>query len=96
MGEANRRSDGITAGTDAPTPTAAALAEIWAAVFEKKQVGIDERFADLGGDSITAAVIITRIQESLGIKLQLTDLIKAQTVRKLSEHIEAIAPAASS
>lgn len=74
---------------DLSPSTEAILAKIWADVFRRKEVGSEEGFSELGGDSISAAVIITRIYEAFGIELQFADLFRAQTITKLSERIDA-------
>lgn len=56
-------------------------------VFEKileKRVGIDDNFFKLGGDSISAIRIISKLGEQ-GIQTSLADIFEQKTARKLAE-----------
>lgn len=49
------------------TRTEEVLAEIWAEVLGRDLLGIDDRFLDLGGDSMLAIRLLTRVRERLQI-----------------------------
>ncbi|MGC5038557.1 non-ribosomal peptide synthase/polyketide synthase [Streptomyces sp. DT190] len=60
------------------------LAAIWAEVLGVGTVGVTDDFFDLGGDSILAARILTRVREALGVRLSLRDVFTARTVATLA------------
>ncbi|GAC1350022.1 MAG: hypothetical protein NVSMB27_28600 [Ktedonobacteraceae bacterium] len=70
------------------TPTEERLVEIVAPVLVLDQVGIDENFFLLGGNSLMGTQIIARIAETFGIDLPLHSLFEAPTVRLLAVKIE--------
>ena len=56
------------------TPIEEKIAEIWAEVLHVDQVGIDDRFLELGGDSLQAARILVRIRDGFGVELPIESL----------------------
>ena len=60
------------------------MAAIWADVLGVHPVGIRDDFFDLGGHSYQAAVLLTRVQERLGLSLPLGALFAAPTVETLA------------
>ena len=72
------------------TPTERRLAEIWRAALSLDQVGIDDGYVDLGGDSLIAAVIFSRIEAELGAHLPMVTLDSAPTVADLAARIDAL------
>jgi acyl carrier protein len=43
------------------------LHEIWCAALERSDIGIQDDFFELGGDSLHAVRILTRVRDELGI-----------------------------
>ena len=64
------------------------LTEIWARVLKLEQVGVNDNFFDLGGDSILAAQILARATRA-GLPLTPRQLFKHQTVAELSALLDA-------
>ncbi len=60
------------------------LTEVWSQVMEIKEVGIDDNFFDLGGDSILSLRLVTKIGKK-GITCSLKKLYKYQTIRQLAD-----------
>lgn len=85
-------------GPSAPSPaaadTAARLAAIWCELLGLDQVGPDENYFDLGGDSSLAVQLFARIEREFGHKLPLAVLFDASTVRAMSALLAEAAPAA--
>jgi pyochelin synthetase len=72
----------------ARSETEHALAELWASVLGLPSVGLDDRFTDLGGDSIGAARVVTRVRKRYGVAIPLHQLAEVDTVRTMAAYIE--------
>ncbi|MGE3820044.1 MAG: AMP-binding protein [Isosphaeraceae bacterium] len=84
------------AGTDVAPPVTpprdeleAAIAEIWAEVLglDLDRVGAHQGFLEVGGDSLTAARVLGRLRDALGVEVALVDLFAAPTVAGLAEAV---------
>lgn len=66
------------------------LVEIWAEVLhlENDCIGIDTDFFDLGGHSLNAIRMLTRIDKELNIKLDMNDVLEISTIRGLAAFIK--------
>jgi amino acid adenylation domain-containing protein len=64
------------------------LVEILALLLGLEQVGIDDNFFLLGGNSMMGTQLITRVAETYGIDLPLRTLFEMPTVRPLAAEIE--------
>jgi amino acid adenylation domain-containing protein len=69
------------------TPTEAALAAVWARVLKVDRVGVHDNFLDLGGDSMLATQLFSRVREQFGLELSLTAFFEMPTVAGQAEHI---------
>jgi natural product biosynthesis luciferase-like monooxygenase protein/amino acid adenylation domain-containing protein len=65
------------------------LAAIWAKVLRVEKVGTQDRFFDLGGNSMAAIRIINQTQKELGLKVSLRRLFDKQTIGALHAVTEA-------
>jgi amino acid adenylation domain-containing protein len=63
------------------------VAEIWQGVLKLQRVGVEDNFFDIGGHSLLAVQIMTRIEKKLGKKMPIAVLFEFPTVAKLSAHI---------
>jgi len=63
------------------------LARIWAEVLEVPEVGIDDDFFQLGGDSLTATLLVIRTAEVLGLALPLLDFLDEPTIAGMAARI---------
>jgi oxalate---CoA ligase len=61
----------------------------WEDLLSAKEVGLDEDFFDLGGDSLIAARLFSNVKETYGIDLILSMIFEARTVRQLAAVISA-------
>ena len=66
----------------------ALLAEIWSDLLGHSRIGITENFFDLGGHSLVAMRLITRLRDSFDVDLPLTSLFEAPTIAGLAERID--------
>jgi iturin family lipopeptide synthetase B len=70
------------------------IVEIWADVLciEKNSIiGIDSNFFQLGGHSLIATIVISKIQKIFNTPLPLVELFTNPTIRALSEYIKSTA-----
>jgi fengycin family lipopeptide synthetase D len=68
------------------------LAGIWAEVLgTNQQIGIDDNFFQLGGHSLKATIVVSRIHKELNIHVPLAEIFKSSTIRKLAEYISGTA-----
>jgi amino acid adenylation domain-containing protein len=81
----------LEAGADfvAPeTDTEMALAKIWSQALAGGPVGRNDNFYDLGGDSLLANLIISRVRDAFQIDIALRNFLNSPTVAQLGEIIE--------
>jgi acyl carrier protein len=64
------------------------LAEIWADLLERDEVGIKSNFFDLGGHSLLAGRVLARVANVFGVSLPIRALFEASTVEALALRIE--------
>ena len=67
------------------------LLGIYEEVLQKTEIGTDNNFFELGGDSLTAIKLITKISEKLKVQIGIKDIFENPTIIKLAEIIENIA-----
>ncbi|MEG4588311.1 amino acid adenylation domain-containing protein [Microcoleus sp. MOSTC5] len=77
-----------TAFTEAQTPTEEEIAEIWTALLGLEKVGTNQNFFDLGGHSLMATQLISRVRSCFGVELALCDFFGAPTIQNLAELVE--------
>lgn len=65
-----------------------ALAGIFQEVLELKEVGIEDNFFDLGGDSLSATRAYARINRSFGANLSLREMLDRPTVAGLADLVK--------
>ncbi len=70
------------------------LAGMWADVLmgdgeTGQPIGIDTNFFQLGGHSLKATILVSRIHKELGVNVPLSEIFKRQTIRELGEYIGA-------
>jgi amino acid adenylation domain-containing protein len=74
---------------DAPrTETERVLAEIWQDVLKTKRVGRADKFLDLGGDSLLAAQVLSRIRDSFQIDFPIATLFETGELAGLARNID--------
>jgi len=64
------------------------VAEVWADLLRSPDIGVDDDFFALGGDSILGAQVTARLRERFAIDLPLRALFDAPTVARLAAGIE--------
>lgn len=74
------------------TPLEQELVALWQSVLEIEPIGIDDHFVALGGDSLRATQVVSRVREQLGVPLAVADLLNTPTIRTLAEQVEQTQP----
>ncbi|NEQ12162.1 MAG: non-ribosomal peptide synthetase, partial [Moorea sp. SIO4E2] len=72
------------------TETQKVLAEIWKEVLGIEQVGIHDNFFDLGGHSLMATQVVSRLQNTVQLELPISRLFENPTIKQLGADIDAI------
>ncbi|SPE63311.1 putative Phenylalanine racemase (ATP-hydrolyzing) [Verrucomicrobia bacterium] len=71
------------------TPVEVQLAAIWREVLQMPEVGVEDSFFDVGGHSLLAIQVISRIREVFGVELPLVGLFDAPTIAALAAGLSA-------
>ena len=66
------------------TPVEQEVAKIWAEILGVNEIGIDDNFLLLGGDSLLASRVISRVLHTFRIELPLRTLFDAPTVAAMA------------
>jgi amino acid adenylation domain-containing protein len=66
------------------------MAALWAGVLgmDKENIGINSSFFDLGGHSLKATILVSRIHKKLNVKVPLIELFRRPTIKKLAGFIK--------
>jgi nonribosomal peptide synthetase DhbF len=70
------------------TPREQALCEVFAQVLGLDRVGVEDSFFDLGGHSLLAAVLVARLVERLGVKINLRTFMSNSSVRAIDRYLD--------
>ncbi|BBA33067.1 linear gramicidin synthase subunit C [Methylocaldum marinum] len=82
--------DGASAAYVPPqTPTEELLAGIWAELFGHERVGRHDDFFALGGHSLRAIQVVSRVRETLGLELPVRHLFEHPTLADLAAALDA-------
>ncbi|MCP5107614.1 MAG: amino acid adenylation domain-containing protein, partial [bacterium] len=84
---------GVPAGDSYVPPTDETqelLVGIWSEILgiEKNRIGIDTGFLDLGGHSLKAILLVSRIHKETDVKLPLAEIFAMSTIRRMAETIK--------
>jgi amino acid adenylation domain-containing protein len=71
----------------ARSPMQAALAGIWKDVLDLESVGVQDSFFELGGNSLLAVRLISKINRTLNLTVRVADLFKSPTIEQLTNLI---------
>jgi len=65
------------------------LVKIWSEVLilPQEKIGIDDHFFQLGGHSLKATILVSKIQKELNIQVPLAEIFKSSTIRALAKFI---------
>jgi len=71
------------------TPEEKVLAAIWAQVLGVERVGVEDSFFEIGGDSLLAIQLISRVRDALRVELPMRELFNAMTVAAMARLVVA-------
>jgi acyl carrier protein len=66
------------------TPIEKAIAGIWAEVLSLDEVGVNDKFLDIGGHSLAASSIISQVSRAFHIELPIRELFDSPTVAEMA------------
>jgi len=69
------------------TPLEAVLAGIWAEVLDVESISVNETFFNLGGHSLRATQVVSRVNQVFRIDLPVRTLFEAPTLAELASHM---------
>ena len=81
------RKDAVAPRTQLET----VLAEYWCEILGLTRVGVHDHFMDLGGHSLSAMRLLSRLRADLGLELSVAEVLDHPTIARLAERIEALA-----
>lgn len=64
------------------------LLEIFEEILFEAEIGLEDDFYEMGGDSVSAMRIIAKIMEKFGVKMSPSDIFENPSIRKLAEYME--------
>lgn len=66
------------------------LADIWVQVLRIPKIGINDSFFDLGGQSLVAAQLISRVREALQVEIPQSRFFREPTIAGMAQLIDAV------
>ncbi|MBQ7433959.1 MAG: amino acid adenylation domain-containing protein [Lachnospiraceae bacterium] len=77
-----------TGRQEAGTKTELALAKIWKNLFQREEIGIEDNYFELGGDSLLATRLINQVRKELQTELSIGTVFDHPTIYELAQLIE--------
>jgi amino acid adenylation domain-containing protein len=68
--------------------TEEAIAQIWREVLEREEIGVQDKFFDIGGDSLKIVRVSLMLEELYPNALTVVDLFTYNTIESLSEYLD--------
>jgi acyl-coenzyme A synthetase/AMP-(fatty) acid ligase/acyl carrier protein len=70
------------------TPTEKTLTAIWTELLRREDIGTDDDFFTVGGHSLLAVQVLSRIYQSFSVELPMSALFEAPTIGRLAQRID--------
>ena len=84
-------ADHITAGMEYTPPTTElekVIAGIWQEVLQREQVGVHDHFFALGGHSLKAMMLVSRMMKKLQVQISVREVFTRPTVKEMANYIK--------
>ncbi|MCI5193671.1 MAG: amino acid adenylation domain-containing protein [Candidatus Electrothrix sp. AU1_5] len=72
------------------TPMEQSVVQIWQELLKLEQVGVTDEFFALGGNSLLALQLLSKIEQQFQVTLPLQTLLRHNTVEQLAQQVEAL------
>lgn len=66
------------------------LVEIWEEVLELEGIGVNHDFFEMGGHSLKATILISKIHKELNVEVPFSQVFKSPTVKELVQYIHQV------
>jgi acyl-coenzyme A synthetase/AMP-(fatty) acid ligase len=63
------------------------ISDLWKRILRVENMGLDDNFFDLGGDSLLIVAVHSNLQKTLQMEIPVTDLFEFTTIRTLASHL---------
>lgn len=63
------------------------ILNIWKEVLSNKSIGVEDNFFDVGGDSLKATELISKVSKTFNMRVPMREVFERQTVRELAGYI---------
>jgi acyl transferase domain-containing protein len=87
-GEKVERPSLTTEFISAESETELALSQVFTEFFRINDIGIQDEFYELGGDSLKAMVLIKKINQQFELRISISDFLMNNTIQKLASLID--------
>jgi acyl carrier protein len=71
----------------ARTETEAKLVLIWEEILGRSPIGVQHNFFELGGHSLKATKMLSRMNSTFGVKINIKQIFTEPTIENISQHI---------
>ena len=89
-GETGDRSSFRSGDIEPKSETEERLLALWKKFFGTNEIGIEDNFFDLGGDSLKSMVMVKRMFKEFNVDIPLRDFMEKATIRELSREIDLV------
>ena len=72
------------------TPLEETLANIWREQLDLEEIGVHDRFIEMGGDSMLAARLVQKVSKQFGVRINLTDFSDTPTIEEQAEFLQSL------
>ena len=70
------------------SPTEEKIFKIWSEILRIREIGRNDNFFDLGGNSLLAISLLNRMEEQLGVNISFKDLIINSSIADLGKYVD--------